>query len=275
MNFTTYYLTVILLFTEVIKLNVNKLYITFDRNTPKTYKVALEGQTRGNSTVSKVNYKLGSSESDSSLVIEDKYESTYYTLPPNYDTVAKYVIIRLEGGYYHPNMLKRGIVKDKRYGSSGETFFGIDRKNGGSLAETPQWDKFWGIIDGQDASHKWKWRYKGGEYNLELRKLASEMIKYKFNKRLQKYVDKEVRDIVWSDERLLFHMIYATWNGSGWFRKFGRILNKAYKKGVRSPEKLFELSLNARLKSRSSLIRQGGRKIKKFFQERYEKVDIS
>ena len=38
-----------------------------------------------------------------------------------YNEVVIKVIKYLEGGYYHPDMLKDGRIKDSRYGASGET----------------------------------------------------------------------------------------------------------------------------------------------------------
>jgi hypothetical protein len=47
-----------------------------------------------------------------------------------FDKITSLVIDKLEGGYYHPNMLIDGRVKDIRYSGSGETMFGIDRLKG-------------------------------------------------------------------------------------------------------------------------------------------------
>ena len=43
------------------------------------------------------------------------------------------IIDKLEGGYYHPDMLEDGRIKDSRYSASGETMMGIDRKAGGKI----------------------------------------------------------------------------------------------------------------------------------------------
>jgi hypothetical protein len=75
--------------------------------------------------------------------------------------VATSVIANLEGGYYHPNMLKDGRVKDGRYGTSGETMFGIDRKNGTDYqkASPVAWNQFFGELDKANAADKWRWNY--------------------------------------------------------------------------------------------------------------------
>ena len=70
--------------------------------------------------------------------------------------ITNMVIDSLEGGYYHPDMLKDGRVKDARYGASGETMFGIDRLAGNS-DKTPQGKAFWKIMDDAGARKNWKW----------------------------------------------------------------------------------------------------------------------
>ena len=88
------------------------------------------------------------------------------------DTVAL-IINNLEGGYYHPNMLQDGRVTDQRYASSGETMFGIDRKNAPPVVQaTPEWAQFWGLIDGADAKDNWTWNYMGGDLAPQLEQLA-------------------------------------------------------------------------------------------------------
>jgi hypothetical protein len=52
------------------------------------------------------------------------------------------IIEKLEGGYYHPDMLTDGRIKDGRYGGSGETMFGIDRKTGDWEKDTQKVENF-------------------------------------------------------------------------------------------------------------------------------------
>jgi hypothetical protein len=183
------------------------------------------------------------------------------------------VITNLEGGYYHPDMLLDGRVKDSRYKSSGETMFGIDRKAGGSINDTPAGKRFWSVIDKANARKLWKWNYKGGSLAPILLPLAADVIKPEVEKNMKNFLTPEARAIVETDPRLMFHFIYATWNGSGWFRAFANAINAAVTKGITNTDKLTIIAIQSRLnpeavyKGRSaaaySLIKQGGKKIEK------------
>jgi len=183
------------------------------------------------------------------------------------DQVIK-VIDKLEGGYYHPNMLLDGRVKDKRYSKSGETMFGIDRLRGGSINSTSAGKRFWMLIDQANASKLWKWNYKGGSLEPELKSLASEMIKPLFNNLSKSYLSNKAIEIVNNSEALLFHFIYATYNGSGWFKKFANDITTAISSGIIDPVQLINVAINSRTKEGlkpgdppNSLIAQSGRKI--------------
>lgn len=209
----------------------------------------------------------------SQVVSSGKVSSAVQEVSPqitDYDTIVATVIDKLEGGYYHPDMLKDGRVKDSRYGASGETMMGIDRVAGGKLNDTQPGKEFWKMIDDAGASSKWKWNYRGGELEPKLRQLAGEIIKPQFEKLANTYLSEEARKIVFSDGRLLFHFVYATWNGSGWFKKFGKDVSDAVGSGVTNPDELLRIAIASRTEeglepgsSPNSLIAQGGKKIEK------------
>ncbi len=171
------------------------------------------------------------------------------------------IIDNMEGGYYHPQMLKDGRVKDTRYGNSGETMFGIDRKMGGTINDTVAGKQFWSLIDNAGAKDKWKWNYMGGEYAPKLKELAAQMMKPQYDSLSNKYLSSTAKEIVDNDARLLFNFIYATWNGSGWFQKFAAKINAAVASGVNNPDELTKVAVAARTQSSNSLIAQGGNKI--------------
>lgn len=178
------------------------------------------------------------------------------------------VVTNFEGGYYHPQMLVDGRVKDSRYGASGETMFGIDRKMGGALNTSPAGVKFWSIIDKADAKNKWKWNYMGGEYAPELKKLVAEMMYPQYEALATKYLSPEAKKIVDSDPRLTLNFAYATWNGAGWFKKFASDTNKAVDSGIKKPDQLVKVAIDSRTKeglkegsSPNSLIAQQGAKM--------------
>jgi hypothetical protein len=74
-------------------------------------------------------------------------------------------------------------------------------------------------------------------------------------------------------------MVYASWNGGGWFRGFAKVLNEAYKSGSKTSDQLLTVITKERVSggytaynkgtgkklgaSSASLIAQSGRKIAK------------
>jgi len=175
------------------------------------------------------------------------------------------VIDQLEGGYYHPDMLADGRVKDARYGNSGETMFGLDRKAGGNLNTTPAGVKFWAEIDKLNARKNWKWNYKGGDVAPRLKEQLADVMFPHYTDLSNRYLSDKAAQIVESDNRLLFHFIYAAWNGAGWFKKFATKINDAVANGTTNADKLVKIALDSRINSGNSLIAQGGNKIAKFF----------
>lgn len=179
----------------------------------------------------------------------------------DFDSIVAKVIDQLEGGYYHPDMLKDGRVKDQRYSASGETMMGIDRKAGGDINTTPEGIEFWNLIDAANARTEWKWLYRGGPLEQQLRKLAGKMIKRYYNQYAQRYLSEKALKIVNENPKLLFNFVYAVWNGPGWFKNFAEDINVAVEKGITDPEELAKIQIKDRLTSGNSLVIQGGKKI--------------
>ena len=189
-----------------------------------------------------------------------------------FQSVVFQIIDNLEGGYYHPDMLLDGRVKDKRYSNSGETMYGIDRLKGGSINNTIAGKKFWSLIDNAGARSKWRWNYKGGQLEPELKTLAAQMILPLYNNLSNNYLTKKAIEIVNKNAVLLFHFVYATYNGAGWFKKFATDINTALASGILDPMQLIQIALNSRIKegltkgSRpNSLIIQSAKKIQNIF----------
>jgi hypothetical protein len=175
--------------------------------------------------------------------------------PGSFEEITDKVISALEGGYYHPNMNKGAM------GNSGETMMGIDRRHGGDINTSPDGIEFWKIIDNAEASSNWKHNYMGGTLEPKLRSLVAKMMKPFFLKNMNNYLSPEARKIVESNPNLMFHFVYSTWNGPGWFRKFATKINDAVKKGITDPNKLIEIAIRSRIDSGNSIIAQGGKKI--------------
>lgn len=166
------------------------------------------------------------------------------TTQGNFDEMTKLVINKIEGGYYNPDWHYK-----KAMGRSGETMFGIDRKHGGNLNTSPAGVEFWSIIDKNKSKDVWKHGYRGGDLENQLRDLVVKIMKPHYTTLSEKYLTSEARQIVNSDNPLLFHFIYASWNGSGFFKKFAEKINKAVKDGVTSREELRDLAIESRKES--------------------------
>jgi hypothetical protein len=175
--------------------------------------------------------------------------------------IVSQVIDKLEGGYYHPDMLRDGRVTDSRYGNSGETLFGIDRAAGGEINDTPEGIEFWNLIDSANARTDWSWGYRGGQLEPKLKNLAGKMIKRYYDKYSKIYLSDEALKIVNENPKLLFNFVYAVWNGPGWFKKFATTMDSAVAKGITDPEELAKLEVQDRLTSGNSLISQGGKTV--------------
>jgi hypothetical protein len=190
-----------------------------------------------------------------------------------FKTITDIVIAKMEGGYYHPNMRLRNPKKFAVYGNSGETMYGLDRKTGDALNKTVAGKKFWKLIDDADAKNKWSWLYMGGNLEPQLKDLIVKIIYPEFNYLTKKYLSNKAQEFIFTDPRLLFHFIYATWNGSGWFQKFATDFSKKVASGETNLDKLVKYMNDLRttegLRTGSkpnSLIKQGGEKIKNFIE---------
>ena len=207
--------------------------------------------------------------------------------PKLFQDVTKIVIDKLEGGYFHPDMRSKRPDIFGSYHRSGETMFGLDRHAGHDLYystprktkdvlnnlqyiyggyykyKSPDAQKFWNIIDNANARKNWKWNYKGGKYADELQKLAANILRPQYEKLSNRYLTEESQKLISQDPRILFHFIYAVWNGSGWFQRFATKFNEAVKQGKRGND-LLNAALNSRINSSNKLISNGGKKIKGF-----------
>jgi hypothetical protein len=190
-----------------------------------------------------------------------------------FKTITNIVIDKMEGGYYHPNMRLKNPKKFAAYGASGETMFGIDRKAGDAINRTVAGKKFWKLIDDADAKNNWQWMYMGGDLKPQLIDLVVKIIYPEFIYLSNKYLSKKAQELIFQDPRLLFHFIYATWNGSGWFQKFGTDFSKKVNSGVNNLDDLVNYMNDLRTKeglrsgsAPNKLIKQGGEKIKSFIE---------
>jgi hypothetical protein len=101
----------------------------------------------------------------------------------------------------------------------------------------------------------------GGPYESQLRNLAAEMIKGDYITNVNNYLSPESQQIVNSSAKLTFDFIYASYNGSGWFRRFANEMNNSVANGTTDPEELSRRMIASRKSSSNNLIAKSGRKI--------------
>jgi hypothetical protein len=191
--------------------------------------------------------------------------------------VTKLVIGNLEGGYFNPQYHGTG---DSRYSTSGETMFGIDRKQGGTINTSAAGVQFWNKIGEAQKTKKWRWNYIPPDpLQTELLNLAVQMMEPMYNSYIKQYLltlknGQQVLDLINKDGRLKFNFVYATWNGPGWFQGFANRVVTAYNSGKKTSDDLLKVFISARINSVGilgkgpsrgsgawSLINQGGQKI--------------
>jgi hypothetical protein len=176
-----------------------------------------------------------------------------------FNDATKLVIKNFEGGYYHPDMLSDGRlnatpaqINFMRF--SGETMFGLDRHAGHSLyyisprissdvrtnlQYIPSYKYkndaskiFWTTLDNQNAAKLWRWNYKGGAAENQLQNLAAQILYPVFLEYSNLYFSEQSKKVVYNNPKLLFHFIYAVWNGPAFFRKFAKKLNEDVDKNL-------------------------------------------
>jgi hypothetical protein len=205
-------------------------------------------------------------KTDSTTTPSDvKPTTTYSGAPSDFGKAVDKIIDNFEGGYYHPDMLKDGRVKDSRYGGSGETMFGMDRQ-AGKQELTSAGKEFWSIIDKENARSNWKYNYMLKDNPTlagRLKGLIVQIMEPLFNQYMQKYLTPESREIVKNNPKLFFNFAYATYNGPGWFDKFAKIINNEVANGNTNPDSLADIDIMNRKNSGNSLIAQGARKLDK------------
>jgi hypothetical protein len=207
----------------------------------------------------------------------------------NYFTAATTQVIKsFEGGYFHPKMYMSNPSKFNGYDTSGETMFGLDRhagfdiyykgkrkakdvqdnlkyiESGAYEYKNPASKEFWTTIDKADAKNNWKWNSRGGKDEEKLTLLASDVIYPVFLQYSDRFLNDDSKKLVYSDPRLLFHFVYATWNGPNFFKFYANELKKQIE-NRKNIDSIINEQLNFRMNSKYSQIRDTGAKMAELF----------
>jgi len=188
----------------------------------------------------------GSTKNSSGSTSGDSYlnDTSSGSVDSKWENVTKKVIDEFEGGYWNP---KCGHTT-KGMGKSTETMFGLDRYNG-NIESTPEGKEFFRIIDNEKTNpafcNTWKWNYRGGHLEDKLKTLAAKIMKHQYDNNSKNYFSPELKKRVESNDRLLMHFSYASWNGPGYFKKFAKSLENGIKSG-KSDEELINQAISDR-----------------------------
>jgi hypothetical protein len=87
------------------------------------------------------------------------------------------------------------------------------------------------------------------------------MIKNDYITNVSNFLSPESQQIVNSSSKLTFDFIYATYNGSGWFKRFANEMNNSVSNGTTDPEELSRRMISSRKSSSNNLIAKSGRLI--------------
>ena len=184
--------------------------------------------------------------------------------------IVNLIIDNIEGGYYHPDM-KDKLVNGDIMGISGETMFGIDRKNGAPqfTTKTPEAVKFWQVVDANFGTHHGDTSYYGDKADgnkktpaavgTQLRSFVKEMILDAYDD-YNDYLSDGAKKIVESDPKLFMQFLYAVWNGPGNFQRFANLVNAAYSNGERAAQAFFDIVQTAR-RNKGGLFAEGADKL--------------
>lgn len=190
-----------------------------------------------------------------------------------FDETVNDVIVYLEGRYCGGGY-KCGDDKRKP-AKSGETLWGLDRKNHNPKQTNTLDNAFWAEVD-KVKNSRWGQKFPApSQVDPALFAQYTKIIKNDFDKFFKTYVTNEdLKKVILSDGRLMFNMIYAVYNGAGWFRGFAKLLTSAWNKGTTTADGLNTVFVNERVYGggnvvvTSTLIANTGVKISKLTGEK-------
>jgi hypothetical protein len=184
------------------------------------------------------------------------------------------IIDNIEGGYAAPEHFQASAEKQKDPSvkkallNSGETMFGIDRKNGPTMTE------FWDMVDENsgyaaesEGKPKWQHGYMGGSVEDELREFVYDWAIPYYEKLKEDKLSSELKQFLEEDNRLATHFMYACWNGILFYNDFKNELESAISEGVTDRDELWEIAINTRKNHSNGVVRLTAPKVEKIATE--------
>jgi hypothetical protein len=203
----------------------------------------------------------------------EEFKKDYAPDSYNLEEYCDLIIDNIEGGYANEAHFKNSAKKvenddiRKAMENSSETMFGIDRING-NWDNHPVGSEFWQLIDENSGwaeesygKPRWSHGYMGGSLEGTLRDYVYDMIIPNFTKNKNSFLNEDARRLVEEDKRLTIHLLYACWNGSGFFQEFAEVINNEVENGNTDRDSLYEVAINSRKNYPNDLIRKTGNKI--------------
>lgn len=203
-------------------------------------------------------------------IIEKEYPIDSYNLEDYCDKV----IDNFEGGYANKVHFQDSANNEKdpdmkaAIQNSSETMLGIDRF-AGDWDNDPVGSDFWQLVDDNSGwapesagKPKWSHGYMGGSIEGQLRSYVYEMMIPRFESLKDQYLSSESKKLVEEDKRLTMHLLYAVWNGSGFFQDFADVIDSEVSSGNTDRDSLYEIAIDSRVHNGNGAIAKVGNKVK-------------
>lgn len=203
-------------------------------------------------------------------VVKKDYPVDSYNLEDYCDKI----IDNFEGGYANKVHFKDAADNEEdpdmkaAIENSSETMLGIDRF-AGDWDNDPVGSKFWQLVDDNSGwapesagKPKWSHGYMGGSIEGQLRNYVYDMMIPRFESLKNQYLSSESKKLVEEDKRLTMHLLYAVWNGSGFFQDFADVINSEVSSGNTDRDSLYEVAIDSRVHNGNGAIAKVGNKVK-------------
>jgi hypothetical protein len=203
-------------------------------------------------------------------IIEKEYPIDSYNLEDYCDKV----IDNFEGGYANKVHFQDAANNEDNpdmkaaLQNSSETMFGMDRM-AGDWDNDPVGSDFWQLVDENSGwspesagKPKWSHGYMGGSIEGQLRSYVYEMMIPRFESLKDQFLSSESKKLVEEDKRLTMHLLYAVWNGPGFFQEFADVIDSEVSSGNTDRDSLYEVAIDSRVHNGNGAIAKVGNKVK-------------